>query len=269
MEPKIVLITGGNTGIGYEAIKALLRSDRTYTVLMGSRSPEKADAAVAELRKEVPGSPSSTVEAVQMDVTSDEQIARAAEGIRARHGRLDVLVNNAGAMYDHEVKRGTLGLRDSWSQTFDVNVVSAYMVTHALLPLLLRSPDPRLLFVTSGLSSLSQTSERFYPLSVAPAPGWPKEDTGGADSTAYRCAKAGLNMMMVSLAFYLSRDGVKTWGVSPGFLATGLGQMREEMRRRGAGHPGVGGGFIREVVEGGRDGDVGMVVRSDGSVQPW
>ncbi len=51
---KIVFITGGNAGIGYEAVKAMLQSDQKYLVLMGSRSLERANTAIGSLKKEVP-----------------------------------------------------------------------------------------------------------------------------------------------------------------------------------------------------------------------
>lgn len=75
-------------------------------------------------------------------------------------------------------------------------------------------------------------------------------------------------MMMREWVRILGGDGVKVWGVSPGFLATGLGGSAEANKKMGAGDPAVGGAFVRSVVEGERDGDVGTVVRKDG-VQPW
>lgn len=96
-DKKIILVTGGNTGIGYETVKALLQSGNAYNVLMGSRSLEKAKSAIDTLKQEVPQT-LSTVEPVQIDVTSDESIKKALEAVKARHGRIDSLINNAGKL---------------------------------------------------------------------------------------------------------------------------------------------------------------------------
>ena len=95
MASKVVLITGGNNGIGYETVKALLQSEKAYHVLLGSRSLEKARLAIETLHKECPES-TSTVEVVQVDVTSDESITKAFEQVKASPGHIDVLINNAG-----------------------------------------------------------------------------------------------------------------------------------------------------------------------------
>lgn len=94
-DAQIVLITGANTGIGWEAVKALLQSDRKYLVLMGSRSLEKAADAIKKVQQEVPGS-ASTVEPVQVDISSDDSIQAAYDAVKQKYGRLDTLVNNAG-----------------------------------------------------------------------------------------------------------------------------------------------------------------------------
>ena len=93
--PKVVLVTGGNNGIGYETVKALLQSDKPYHILLGSRSLEKAKLAIETLHKECPES-TNTVEVVQVDLTSDESIEKAFEQVKASSGRIDVLINNAG-----------------------------------------------------------------------------------------------------------------------------------------------------------------------------
>ncbi len=143
------------------------------------------------------------------------------------------------------------------------------MVTHVFMPLLLRSPaEKRLLFITSGMSTLTRTRDRFFPLESAPHAGWPKRLP--LDHTAYRSSKTALNMVMVNLRYHLAEDGVKTFAVSPGFLATGPGNIgQENMKKGGAGHPSIGGNFTKDVVEGKRDADEGRVVFNDGTVQPW
>ena len=66
----------------------------------------------------------------------------------------------------------------------------------------------------------------------------------------------------------LKEDSVKVWCISPGFLATGLGGTQEANKKFGAGDPAAAGQFVRSVLEGQRDDDVGRVIVRDG-VQPW
>lgn len=91
---KIVLITGANTGIGFETVKALAASDQSYIVLMGGRSLEKVQKAVA-IAQGLPESSSQFVP-IQVDIEHDESIKQAFSEIKAKYGRLDVLINNAG-----------------------------------------------------------------------------------------------------------------------------------------------------------------------------
>lgn len=175
-----------------------------------------------------------------------------------------------GGAFEQAYHRGEMGLRACWLKSWDVNVAGAYIMTHTFVPLLLKSASPRLLFITSGTASVAETEDLvggFKHLTQAPAKGWPK--TQSFDVTAYRSSKVGLNMMMRQWERILREDGVKVFAISPGFLATGLGNMgAEKLRAMGAQDPEVGGKFIRDVVEGNRDEYAGKAIREN-MVQPW
>ncbi|KAJ7676291.1 hypothetical protein B0H17DRAFT_987715 [Mycena rosella] len=257
--PNIVLVTGGNNGLGYETVKALLESDKAYHVLLGSRSLDKARRAIGTLHSECPTA-TNTVEAVQLDLTSDESIEKASEHIKASLGRLDILINNAGSTFDFEFLAGNVSLRECFTKAYDVNVAGTHVLTWTLIPLLLKSADPRLIFV-SGLSNLSQASREYFPTPPQPA-GWPK--TIEFETIGYRCSKVALNMLMLDWNHKLKADGVKVWAVGPGMLATDLGNIREQSAAMGAQHPSVGGQVLRRVVEGEMDEYVGKFVGKDG-----
>lgn len=131
------------------------------------------------------------------------------------------------------------------------------------MPLLLKSAEPRLIFV-AGLSQMTQASISYFPTPPQPA-GWPKHID--FETIGYRCSKTALNMLMLDWNHKLKEDGVKVWGVGPGFLATGLGNVQEKAKEMGAGHPSIGGNILRSVVEGERDKDVGKLINRNGLSQ--
>jgi NAD(P)-dependent dehydrogenase (short-subunit alcohol dehydrogenase family) len=93
--PKIVFITGANTGIGFEVVKALYSADKPYTVIVGSRSLSKAEDAISSLKTEFPASTNILVP-LTIDIESDESIQSAADEVESKFGRVDALINNAG-----------------------------------------------------------------------------------------------------------------------------------------------------------------------------
>ena len=93
----IVLITGANTGLGFETVKSLCQSEVSYTILLAGRSLDKANAAAKTAQAEFPSS-RSTIKTIQIDVEDDESINRAFEHVSSEYGRLDVLINNAGSL---------------------------------------------------------------------------------------------------------------------------------------------------------------------------
>ncbi|KAJ0414146.1 hypothetical protein BJY00DRAFT_295629 [Aspergillus carlsbadensis] len=219
-DSRIVFITGANTGIGYQIVKALYSADKPYTVIVGSRSLSKAEDAISSLKAAFSTS-KNTLVPLTIDIESDESIQTAAEEVETKFGRIDALINNAGAQFDFEITSGTLTPRAAWLKSWNVNVAGTQVLTSTLVPLLLKSSDPRLLFVTSGTSSLSNSAARTIPIDTPPAAGWPK-DTRAPSVTSYRTTKTGLNMLVREWDRILKNDGVKVWAVSPGLLATGL-----------------------------------------------
>ncbi|PHH86232.1 hypothetical protein CDD83_10536 [Cordyceps sp. RAO-2017] len=264
---KVVLVTGANTGLGFELVRALCRSDAAYEILLGGRSLERAGKAVDAARAEFPDS-KSRVTAIQVDVEDDASIEAAFGRVEAEYGRLDALVNNAGAQFDQHFRDGTMTMRQAWNQSWNVNTVGTQVMTHTFVPLLLRSSEARLVFVTSGTASLAGSANADLPINRVPARGWPKSGPAVSNVPAYRSAKTGMNMMMREWHRNLKEDGVKVLCVSPGYLATGLGGSAEVNKKQGAADPALGGELLKDVLEGKRDDEAGTTILRHGT-QPW
>ena len=130
------------------------------------------------------------------------------------------------------------------------------------MPLLLKSADPRLIFV-SGLGRFSDCVNRNWPLPPDLKPGWPKKEVT-FETVGYRCTKVALNMLMLDYHWKLENDGVKVWAVLPGFLVTDLGGGRDIVGKMGAQHPSAGGQLMRKVLEGERDDQIGRLIDKNG-----
>ena len=230
----IVFITGANTGLGLEAVKAFCRSNKSYEVIIGCRSTEKGEKAIEEVKKEYPQT-SSSLSVVQADVSSDDSITKAFETISSKFGKVDTLINNAGAGFDRQIQDGSMTIRQAWTAAWDTNVAGTQVLTTMFVPLLLKSSDPRLIFITSGTSALSETERFDIPamarINESPPAGWPKERQLNP-ITCYRSSKTGLNMLMREWYKILKNDGVKLWCISPGFLATGLSGVGGEQLKK-------------------------------------
>lgn len=228
-----ILITGGNAGLGLEIVRALAKHANPFNIIIGSRNLEKGNNAVAQIQAELPQT-QSKLSTVQIDILSDDSIRGAVEYVSSTFGKLDVLINNAGANIDREIQAGNISLRDGWNLAWNTNVTGSHVTTAEFIPLLLKSSTPRLLFITSGTSPLALTEVMEGPLgriNASPEAGWPKAHTLNP-TESYRSSKAGLNMMMRQWHRILKNDGVKVFAVSPGFLATGLGGIGEETLKK-------------------------------------
>ena len=203
-EHTTALVTGANKGIGY-AIAAGLGA-LGWRVGVGARDDQRREEAVAKLRE-------TGVDAfgVPLDVTDDASVTAAAQLIEERTGGLDVLVNNAA-------------ITGGWSQTpttadietirtvVETNVIGVVRVTNAMLPLLRRSPSPRIVNMSSGVGSLTRQTT-------------PGGETGPI-AVAYAPSKTFLNAVTIQYAKELQDTNILVNAACPGFVATDLNGFR-------------------------------------------
>ncbi|NLE81025.1 MAG: SDR family oxidoreductase [Rhodococcus sp.] len=205
----IALVTGANRGLGFAVAHSL--ATQGTCVLIAGRDATKVEEAAATLRAD-----GLDAQAIQLDVTSDESISRAVKQVTHQHGRLDVLVNNAGVL--PEATDGTahdFANPSMFSATFDTNVFGAVAVTEAFLPLLRRSPMGRIVNVSSTMGSLNDQTDPTSPYYEMIVP-------------AYQASKAALNSITISLAKKLVDTHIKVTSVCPGFVQTELAPGNKE-----------------------------------------
>ncbi|MGV9855762.1 SDR family NAD(P)-dependent oxidoreductase [Streptomyces sp. NPDC003442] len=143
---KTFLVTGGNAGIGYFVAEQLAGTGAT--VVLGSRDPGRADAAVASIRSRVPD---ARVRHIRLDLADLSSLEASAEALGL--DRLDAVVHNAGVKFDQPPRRET---GDGHEAMFGINHLGHFALTHWLAPLLAAAPEGRV--VTTG--SFAATSER-------------------------------------------------------------------------------------------------------------
>jgi NAD(P)-dependent dehydrogenase (short-subunit alcohol dehydrogenase family) len=192
--PGIALVTGANRGIGLEVCRQL--AVRRYQVLLGSRDEAKGEHARAGLAAD-----GLKVRPIQLEITDPQSIERARMLVSKEFGRLDVLVNNAATLYDtwqHAVDADL----DQVRQALETNLLGAWRMTRAFLPLLRVSEHPRVVNVSSEAGSLASMDD---------------------DTPAYRVSKAALNALTRMLAAELEHDRILVNAICPGWVATDMG----------------------------------------------
>jgi NAD(P)-dependent dehydrogenase (short-subunit alcohol dehydrogenase family) len=204
----IALVTGANKGLGKEVARQLGRRD--MRVYVGSRDQERGKMAVGELTAD-----GVDAHLLPLDVTSDRSVTEATDILAGREGRLDVLVNNAGTL----VARPAFEIDASdMRQTYETNVFGVVRMIHSMLPLLRRSPHPRIVNVASTTASLTLASD--------PTTMFGREDT----IVAYASSKAAVTMLTVQYSNAFRRSAnhahIKINTATPGYIATDLNNFR-------------------------------------------
>jgi NAD(P)-dependent dehydrogenase (short-subunit alcohol dehydrogenase family) len=136
---RVAIVTGSNSGIGFETARVL--AGKGATVAMACRNLEKANPKADEIRAAHPG---ADVEVMQLDLSDLGSVQRFAEAFRAKHSRLDLLINNAGIMVPPYGKTA-----QGFETQFGVNHLGHFALTGSLLDLITDTPGSRIVTVSS------------------------------------------------------------------------------------------------------------------------
>jgi len=190
---KVAVVTGANRGIGFEVCRQLAHNG--FTVVLTARDEGKGRKAAADLVEE-----KLPVEFFLLDVTNQQHLHSLADFLEKKFGHVDVLVNNAAI----------IGTRQSISSpvmeeirsVMETNYFGPLMMTKALIPLLKKSDDARIVNVSTGMGAWNDLSGTY---------------------AAYRMSKVGLNSLTVMFAHDLQHANIKVNSVCPGWVQTDMG----------------------------------------------
>jgi NAD(P)-dependent dehydrogenase (short-subunit alcohol dehydrogenase family) len=187
---RIAIVTGANRGLGLEVAKQLAQLG--YTVIAGSRDERKG-------REALEGIAGVTVK--QLDVSDPNSIEAFVMWLEGAYPRVDALVNNAAINYDtwHDVLEPDL---NEVHETLETNLFGAWRLTLALLPMLRRGEQARVVNISSGSGQLSAM-------------------TGG--TPGYSLSKLALNGLTLMLSSRLKPERILVNAVCPGWVATDMG----------------------------------------------
>jgi len=186
-------VTGANRGIGFEISRQL--ATRGAQVVFTARKPVVGKAAVKKLAAQKP-----TVQFQPLNVTSSKSIVALREFLQRAYGRINVLINNAGIIANGDAPGLEVDM-ETVRVTLETNALGPLHLSQALVPLLQRSKDARIVNISSGMGAFSEME---------------------ADYAAHRISKTALNAVTAILAAEL-RDKVAVNAACPGWVRTDMG----------------------------------------------
>ena len=199
---KVFLVTGATDGIGKAA--AMNFAKRGAAVMIVGRNKEKTEKVLAELRA---ASGNESLDLLLCDLTRMADVRRAAEAFKAKHDRLDVLVNNAGATF-----RSPVMGPDGFELTFSLNHLAYFQLTTALLDLIRKTPGARVVSTSSSMQARGKLELEKTPTSLE-----------GSGPGAYATSKLANILFTKELQRRLSGTTAKANCFEPGMVRTQFG----------------------------------------------
>lgn len=212
-EKRVVVVTGASRGIG-RAI-ALMLTEPGHEIVINYRSGEEAAQQTAAAVRERGGSP----HVQQFDISDDVSVKDGFKEILNNHGRIDVLVNNAGITRDNLL---VLMKASEWDEVIATNLKGAFLCSQAVIKPMMRQKYGRIINLTSVVGAI-----------------------GNAGQSNYAAAKAGIIGLTRSLARELISRNITVNAVAPGFIETDMTVNMPEKAKDGmlaqipAGRPGT------------------------------
>ncbi|KAL1410288.1 hypothetical protein Q8F55_004294 [Vanrija albida] len=236
---KYIVITGPSPGgIGYETARAIATKEPKLLVL-AARSQAKLDQAKADILKETPN---ANVETVILDLDSLASVRKGAEEIAAK-GQLDILINNAAVMMTPYGKTS-----DGFETQFGTNYIAPWLLTNLLLPNLLKSAHPRVVFVSSMGHQFGDI--RWDDIDYSKGNDYDK-------TNAYGQSKTATILNVKALADKFGSKGLTAIALHPGAIPTNLGRHLEDDDIKALatffnadGTPNMSLGFWKSIPEG-------------------
>ncbi|KAI3573108.1 putative short chain dehydrogenase/reductase [Fusarium oxysporum f. sp. albedinis] len=251
----VIFVTGANSGIGYETVLELAKESADYHIILGARTIEKGEKALENVKSAAGDLVKASISVLGIEITDQASVDAAKDSIEAQHGRLDVLINNAGIVVYQDVDRVT-----AFRRSFETNVLGSLRVTETLEPLLKKSSKPLVIYVSSSQGSVSLRLN-------------PEYEFYRVEGDSYRTSKAALNMLAACQRYNFADAGIRVVPFNPGWCLSNLtGEQGREWRvKGGARDPKEPAVALVELVTGKRDSDIDAngLADVDGGVLPW
>jgi len=203
MVGKVCIVTGSNSGIGKETAAEL--AGMGATVVMVVRNRERGEAAMQEI---IQRHPAAVLDLLIADLSIVSEIRRAAAEFKARYSRLDVLINNAGGVSS----KRTL-TPDGLEETFAINYIAPFLLTHELMDTLISSAPSRVIVVSSTAHTMGKVDLNDL-----------QSENGFSSLRTYANAKLMSLMFTYELARRLRGTGVTVNALHPGLVASNFGK---------------------------------------------